>query len=183
MKPLRTILITAAASLVVAAPAAAQNPNYPDSGEPKVFATVVYYDEAGTEQKTVECAWNTAPTTDECWTTVADGPDAVATIVKLGFARATWHTRHPLGEGRSTLRKRADGTWHFSGKGTSRPHPDVAPVERQWGFVSDTNGENWVRYEVNELASTARVIRGKTAKVAVAKASARLKRQLRSKQR
>lgn len=175
MKSLRTTLIAAALLGAAAAPAAAQAPE-----EPKVFATVVYYDAQDVEQKKVECAWATAPTTDECWTTVQDGPDAVRTIVKLGYARASWHTRHPMGEGRSTLRKRADGTWHFSGKGTSKHHPDLPAIERHWGFLSDVNGENWVRYEVNDLASTSSVIRGKTAKVAVSKASARLKRKLRA---
>jgi hypothetical protein len=167
MKLRRTILI-AAAAFAVAAPAVAQ------AEAPQVFATVTYYDAQDAEQKKVECAWATAPSTKECWTTVQDGPDAVRSMVELGYAKAVYTIRHPLGQTSNVLRKRADGTWHFSGSGTS------SGVERRWGFVSDTNGENWVRYEVNDQASTASVVRAATAKAAVNKAGARLKRKLRA---
>lgn len=117
------------------------------------------------------CAWDGAPDTDRCMLVVGDGPDQVAYLKRTGVDRASWTTKVPghAVDAQATLARRGDGTWLFQGQSVS------GPLTRTFGFVTDADGRHAVRYEVSPRASSAAVVRAKSVKKAVRRATFRLR--------
>ncbi|WP_205698505.1 hypothetical protein [Conexibacter sp. SYSU D00693] len=162
----------AAASAAPAAPAGPPPPIPSDPADPPtVTAHVELLREDGSLIRRYDCAWQTAPDTDDCWFVVHDGPDRVRFLKAQGAAKATTTTGVPgRGQGEGTLEQRADGTWLYRGS-----HTFENGFTRTWGFVADPSGTTWVRWEVSDQPSTAGVARASTSRRAIGRASSKLR--------